>query len=983
MRGDYSRFTYDSKKHYSSVRMQQGRLQLDSDWNEAQDIRLHHERMLALDAIGPAGAPRDSAGFMLSYVKERDDFLIGRGRYYVDGILCENDGDIFYSEQPHSLKKISDLADGRYIAYLDVWESAVSAIEDPDIREIALGGPDTTSRFKVMWRLDIEPFSGQMHCDAKSRSQARMAAKIERGRASSKDNGPCSSSINDGYGYLGNNLYRVEIHDGGSQAAATFKWSRDNCSIIRAVQSIDKKTITILDPARNAGQIFHPGQFVEITNDERELKGENGEFARIESIDDLRLTLNREISPQSFEPNPKVLLWDGEPRPIGYDGGWIKAVVRGDRALFLLPDETLAPVIFEPGCLVEISGDSPEERGRFLCAQVESITSSSDGISLNLTDIKGDLALDKQNLKVRKWDPDDEWMDLEMDIKVAFSKGDEYRKGDYWLIPSREMTGRIIWPRDCNGQPEFMPRQGVFHHMAKIADLLHDDQGWRLIDQRNIFSKLQSILAVAYGGGDGQQGWPGEVLENPFQIIVTYDGKAAGGKEVSFKIVKGEGKLMPDPGSAGSTEATIKSDERGIARCYCRIESHEIVVDASLAVSEVGAGSACPMTIPPQRFRADCLDAGKVGYRLPSAYPELGESKTVKEALDRLSILGRADNVIYSPPEEGRGSEGIKTVGEALDDLYNTAPSSSCAASIGKGGQYLKLDEAVQRMMEQGKNDICLCLLPGNHSLPEGLRLEGRERIKESINLSIRGLGAGSKIVVDDGQHILLEGLHSLHLKDLEIEGRGQGDGLLSFNNIDLLSIQGCIIRATGKGDVAVAIRNGEGIITLNGNQIEGTLCLYEGNACGAFSFDSEQADSLKRRVCHLLSRVRRGDLTLCNNQITRISVGSGMADRIKEQLAKKHEGKPSELKDIFRVIFLSNNVIADGPNLLLAGNLIMSGNFFERQADGRQAGEVQVMNWAISGKSVFTGNIGEETTISVVASESNDAANLLDIKKL
>ena len=107
------------------------------------------------------------------------------------------------------------------------------------------------------------------------------------------------------------------------------------------------------------------------------------------------------------------------------------------------------------------------------------------------------------------------------------------------------------------------------------------------------------------------------------------------------------------------------------------------------------------------------------------------------------------------------------------------------------------------------------------------------------------------------------------------------------------------------------------------------------------------------------------------------------MADRIKEQLAKKHEGKPSELKDIFRVIFLSNNVIADGPNLLLAGNLIMSGNFFERQANGKKAGELQVMNWAISGKSVFTGNIGEETTISVVSSESNDAANLLDIRKL
>jgi len=101
-----------------------------------------------------------------------------------------------------------------------------------------------------------------------------MAAKIGLEEISNDAKSPCSAYINEGHGYLGNNLYRVEIHDAGRQGAATFKWSRDNCSVIRAVGNIDKKTITLLDPARNCAQIFHPGQFVEITDDGHELRGE-------------------------------------------------------------------------------------------------------------------------------------------------------------------------------------------------------------------------------------------------------------------------------------------------------------------------------------------------------------------------------------------------------------------------------------------------------------------------------------------------------------------------------------------------------------------------------------------------------------------------------------------------------------------------------------------------------------------------------------
>jgi hypothetical protein len=38
VKADISRQTFDSNKRYSGVIMQQGRVQLDSEWNEQQEI---------------------------------------------------------------------------------------------------------------------------------------------------------------------------------------------------------------------------------------------------------------------------------------------------------------------------------------------------------------------------------------------------------------------------------------------------------------------------------------------------------------------------------------------------------------------------------------------------------------------------------------------------------------------------------------------------------------------------------------------------------------------------------------------------------------------------------------------------------------------------------------------------------------------------------------------------------------------------------
>ncbi|MFB2894818.1 DUF6519 domain-containing protein [Aerosakkonemataceae cyanobacterium BLCC-F50] len=104
MKGDFTKLTFQPEKHYTSVRMQQGRLQLDSDWNEQVDIQNHLRHTQTVDLIGAdSGVPtsegnsenpkRDS--FNISVIGDGTDLAIAPGRLYVNGTLCELEGTLF------------------------------------------------------------------------------------------------------------------------------------------------------------------------------------------------------------------------------------------------------------------------------------------------------------------------------------------------------------------------------------------------------------------------------------------------------------------------------------------------------------------------------------------------------------------------------------------------------------------------------------------------------------------------------------------------------------------------------------------------------------------------------------------------------------------------------------------------------------------------------------------------------------------------
>src|SRR5437016_10660335 len=76
--------------------MQQGRVQLDSDWNEWLAELVRRMQAGTLDILGRAVYPATTPyafEITVSSPGGKNTLLIGPGRMYIDGLLAENHGD--------------------------------------------------------------------------------------------------------------------------------------------------------------------------------------------------------------------------------------------------------------------------------------------------------------------------------------------------------------------------------------------------------------------------------------------------------------------------------------------------------------------------------------------------------------------------------------------------------------------------------------------------------------------------------------------------------------------------------------------------------------------------------------------------------------------------------------------------------------------------------------------------------------------------
>lgn len=515
MKGDFTRDTFDPAKHFSRVLMQQGRVTLDADPNEQTEILLRYMRLLAMDLIGPHAAPAVGGGFNLSSVDGQ--LVISGGRYYVDGILVENEADCAYTSQPDYplieddliLTEMSEPTGKSYWLYLDVWERHITHLEDTRIREVALGGPDTCTRSKVIWQVKAleaaaspKPMPAPEPAPVNESELARLKEAIESAAKKAK-------SIQEEIDRTTDPAKRKELEE--------------NLTILKTEMLALEKNLTELagQPTAQPVPEVEPAE-VELSCD-KPLEG----LVRLSDA-----ALAARVDPGFHSDDPCILVTDAKYRGTenhlyrveihkGSTGGaatfkWSRD--NGSVATLWLGSNGFDLTVasgrgFSAGCWIELIDDSMELLGMpgylVKVAKVEGQTITVDpssvpsGLSLVLSEMFvhpkmrrwdqveiGDIVLQEGAVPVRESTSSElNWMDLEDGIQVRFAKGGEYRTGDYWLIPARVSTGGIEWPESAGAAVELTPF-GIQHHYAPLGFVTWKNKQWQIAPCSCVFSPI-------------------------------------------------------------------------------------------------------------------------------------------------------------------------------------------------------------------------------------------------------------------------------------------------------------------------------------------------------------------------------------------------------------------------------------------------------------------------------------------------------------
>jgi len=145
--------TFDARKNYIGVRLQQGVPLLDRDWNELEDVRRYFEQRLRAHYIGD-GVP-DLSGFEIrapGFAAE-NDVMIGAGSCSVAGYDVWSADDVLFSEQGDGqpLPSPDPAKPDTLVVYLEPEVERIDATDDPDLRNAQDINMETCLRDKLTW----------------------------------------------------------------------------------------------------------------------------------------------------------------------------------------------------------------------------------------------------------------------------------------------------------------------------------------------------------------------------------------------------------------------------------------------------------------------------------------------------------------------------------------------------------------------------------------------------------------------------------------------------------------------------------------------------------------------------------------------------------------------------------------------------------------------------------------------------------------
>ena len=309
---DTSKILLNGLLDYSGVKIGQGRVLLDSDFNELSDVLDRRLRAVASDVLGRATVSATTPdAFEIKAVA--GGLTIGVGRLYVDGLCAECHGapspaaanrvldpvldearfaqPVPYAAQPYYPQPAQLPTSGMHLVYLDVWKRPVTHLERPDLVETAVG-VDSGARDQIAWQVRILPTDAGANAtcatpDADLRGWADLIAPSTGVLTTGTYNvppasDPCELPPTGGYRGEANQTYRVEIHTPGPPGVATFKWSRENASVgTRIVSLVNGTEVKVESLGRDDNLSFKTGDWVEFTNDYLEFALKPGEMRKI------------------------------------------------------------------------------------------------------------------------------------------------------------------------------------------------------------------------------------------------------------------------------------------------------------------------------------------------------------------------------------------------------------------------------------------------------------------------------------------------------------------------------------------------------------------------------------------------------------------------------------------------------------------------------------------------------------------------------
>lgn len=359
-----------------------------------------------------------------NFVIAGSDMLSGEtGRLYVNGELYEKEEAETYlnqKEYPYPTPIVPPESGFRKdLVYAEVWERHITPIEDQQLRETALGGPDTCNRIKAVVQVKVQPRAESLPENLMPTGGGRLSTTVARSSLAVKS---CEMSPESEYTGWENRLYRVEMYHTDKPAFVPshtwippiktpplFKWSKNNASTTSPiVQNVEKdaNSVVVKD-----SRLFKIGDIIEISDDLVELSGIYEELRIITYID----------------PDENRLFWKKDLQSAASQSG---------------------PLLY--------AGLS-----RFYVAEGTEMT----------------------HPKVVKWDGVDKItssssIELEDGVKIRFS-GTNMRKGDYWTFTARAATHEV--ERLENEPPHGVIRHycplALIHWNGSTIDRIEDIRG--------------------------------------------------------------------------------------------------------------------------------------------------------------------------------------------------------------------------------------------------------------------------------------------------------------------------------------------------------------------------------------------------------------------------------------------------------------------------------------------------------------------------